>query len=337
MKRRMGHGMVEDTPMPFKVGQLVEIRSFMKGYKGAWFRCEIKDISQKGNRCVRLLLRYIDYPDEQDEWTELYKTPPSGWSTKREKQLMLRPKYPPIYHSIEPSINAISEVIVISDGDWHVGDLVDWFEKDCYWTGKVTHILGDEEAMVELLPPPWGEGDSYRASFSNLRPSLDWSPKDGWTVPVFKDGGNFPQCARLVYPMNRTVGDSLVSTVPVESECLIDNPVSAGLPSNLAADSHVEVGYPGVGDMKIESQNCTKEVIGTPGSGDESLQNIKASVEVPLNSTQESTLEAALMDFEELANKLTWLGKILKFGMPLSDVGTASWKFVEHHGSYVPK
>lgn len=36
------------------------------------------------------------------------------------------------------------------------------------------------------MPPPMGEGSSYVASFSDLRPSLDWSPEDGWTLPTPK-------------------------------------------------------------------------------------------------------------------------------------------------------
>ncbi|MFQ6647411.1 hypothetical protein Gotur_020911, partial [Gossypium turneri] len=27
--------------LPFKVGQLVETRSFLQGYRGAWFRCKV--------------------------------------------------------------------------------------------------------------------------------------------------------------------------------------------------------------------------------------------------------------------------------------------------------
>ena len=45
--------------------------------------------------------------------------------------------------------------------------------------------------QVELLPPPLGEGKSYQASFCDLRPSLDWSVEDGWTVPTSKVGASF--------------------------------------------------------------------------------------------------------------------------------------------------
>ena len=45
--------------------------------------------------------------------------------------------------------------------------------------------------QVELLPPPLGEGKSYQASFCDLRPSLDWSAEDGWTVPTSKVGASF--------------------------------------------------------------------------------------------------------------------------------------------------
>lgn len=37
--------------------------------------------------------------------------------------------------------------------------------------------------QIELPPPPMGEGLSYEAIRNELRPSLDWTPEYGWTVP----------------------------------------------------------------------------------------------------------------------------------------------------------
>ncbi|KAK8592032.1 hypothetical protein V6N13_062622 [Hibiscus sabdariffa] len=50
--------------LPFEVGQLVETRSFLHGFRGAWFRCKIKEISWK-NKELGHSLEYVDFPDER--------------------------------------------------------------------------------------------------------------------------------------------------------------------------------------------------------------------------------------------------------------------------------
>lgn len=47
-----------------------------------------------------------------------------------------------------PDINSIQEVIVVITGNWSVGDPVDWLTDDCYWSGKLTKLLGDGKAEV---------------------------------------------------------------------------------------------------------------------------------------------------------------------------------------------
>ncbi|CBI36359.3 unnamed protein product, partial [Vitis vinifera] len=171
--------------LPFKVGQFAEARSFLQGFRGAWFRCKIKEISlRKGH--IGHVLEYIDFPDEKLNWTKLYQKPPISKSKSKEKrrQLMLRPCFPPIYHvSQKPDINTITEVIVLVNDVWKVGDEVDWWTDGCYWSGRVTQLLGYDKVKIDLLPPPNGEGLSYEVFCKDLRPSLDWSPSYGWRVP----------------------------------------------------------------------------------------------------------------------------------------------------------
>lgn len=65
---------------------------------------------------------------------------------------MARPQYPQIYHKNEmPAVNSISEACVIIDGVWKSGDLVDWFEDDCYWSASIIKILSDERVKVIVL------------------------------------------------------------------------------------------------------------------------------------------------------------------------------------------
>ena len=65
---------------------------------------------------------------------------------------MVRPSFPTVYHESEkPDVNTISDVIVIVDNVWKVGDLVDWWADGCYWSGRVTNILGNDQVKVILF------------------------------------------------------------------------------------------------------------------------------------------------------------------------------------------
>ncbi|XP_010274847.1 PREDICTED: uncharacterized protein LOC104610075 isoform X3 [Nelumbo nucifera] len=188
--------------LPFKVGQLAESKSFIKGFRGAWFRCKIKEIGTR-KRQTGYMLEFYDYPDDKEEWTKSYEKPQTHRTKSKgqKMELMVRPCFPPIYHENQmPDASSISEVVAIVDNVWKVGDLVDWWYTDCYWSAKITRILGEDKVQVELPKCPVGEGGSYEALCKDLRPSLDWSPEHGWTVPISKDGETCRYCARLLQP-----------------------------------------------------------------------------------------------------------------------------------------
>ncbi|OVA01465.1 Tudor-like [Macleaya cordata] len=191
--------------LPFEVGQQAESKSFLLGFRGAWFRCKIKEIGKKKGK-VAHALEFFDFPDEKITWTQLYQKSPSDRLSDRTNP-MVRPSFPPIYQeSQRPDICKISEVIAIVDGIWKVGDLVDWYQDGCYWSGRITHILDEDNVQVKLPEPPVGEGKSYKASCKDLRPSLDWSPEHGWTVPISKESKICRRCARLIHPMSQDKG-----------------------------------------------------------------------------------------------------------------------------------
>lgn len=50
---------------------------------------------------------------------------------------------------------------------------------------------------MDLLLPPMGEGSSYEVSIQDLRPSLDWSPEDGWRVLTTKVAFSIPSEVHL--------------------------------------------------------------------------------------------------------------------------------------------
>lgn len=198
--------MEDEANLPFKEGQLAEFKSFLEGYRGAWFRCKIKNISRRKGRLGHVL-EYLDFPDEELKWTRLYEVNfhHEGVTKGKHRELMLRPRYPPIYNEKKkPHVSEISEVAVIVGDSWRVGDLVDWFTTGCYWSGTIIELLGPNKAEVQLKPPPLGEGSSYKVYFKDLRPSLDWSPEVGWTVPT-QEGAVSP-CARLIKPINQGRG-----------------------------------------------------------------------------------------------------------------------------------
>ncbi|KAL8104960.1 uncharacterized protein LOC141678126 [Apium graveolens] len=69
----------------------------------------------------------------------------------------------------------------------------------------------------------------------------------------------------------------------------------------------------------------------------EGAKKVKTGEIAPLNIKVSDSLDAVLMDLEELANKIQWLKGILDFGIPLPNGTTPSWKLVEHRGSSTPK
>lgn len=80
-------------------------------------------------------------------------------SKDKKRQLMVRPQYPPICHESQlPCAEAISEETVVINGAWKVGDLVDWWNADAQWSGRVAQILSNDRVQVILfqicqLPP----------------------------------------------------------------------------------------------------------------------------------------------------------------------------------------
>ncbi|KAL5995167.1 hypothetical protein ACLOJK_025225 [Asimina triloba] len=100
-------------------------------------------------------------------------------------ELMVRPRFPPCYKESQmPDTRTASEVVVIANDLWKPGDLVDWWSDGCFWSGRVTKLLGKDKVQIQLPEPPIGEGRSYEALRKDLRPSLNWSPENGWTVPA---------------------------------------------------------------------------------------------------------------------------------------------------------
>ncbi|CAH1427037.1 unnamed protein product [Lactuca virosa] len=316
--------MEKPDDLKFEAGQLAESKTFEEGFRGAWFRCKIKDINLN-----QILAEYFDFADKVIEWTKIYELPHYGRKSKQiKKQLMVRPPYPKMYLKNEmPPVNSITEVCVVIDGEWKVGDLIDWCTDDCYWSARIIKILSDDEVQIELPMPPAGQGGIYDAFCKDLRPSLNWSPIEGWTFPTMR--GQASCSSQLIFPSQQGMD--------IESrEEEVASPQNASSTSRISVISLVapieeeealqsqEVKTNGDDVEKVSSSDSisTMRVEENKTDDDDAWDDLDHNM-IDLNIMHEETLEASILDLEELANRIKWLKSILDNGRSNS----GSWKF----------
>lgn len=365
--------------LPFQIGQLVESRCFLIGYRGAWFRCKIKDIGWRMGS-LSYELEFIDFPDEEIKWTKPFQKPPAAFgipSTGPKGQLMVRPQFPQVFREkqlSDVSTNSQLEVTVVVNDVWKVGDLVDWWKDNCYWSGKIIAILGDEEVKVELLPPPLGEGLAYHASSKDLRPSLDWSPESGWMVPNMKVNGS-TQCARVLNngsvdlrtqnvsegngsePPDGKSNASLASQTSSRTheparklKQLLSDTASKEkhkhTPETNSDSNHVNNIAKKTSTLENDSSSPTEKLDASTGvrgtrtdaDGCNDGQSVTTTVlDISLNSMHHGSLEDAISDLEELINRIKWIKQILDGGMALPNASGSPWKYLEHRPSSTPR
>lgn len=109
-----------------------------------------------------------------------------------------------------------------------------------------------------------------------------------------------------------------------------------------------------IGDIGIGKTSCSDSVSSshfrdasanilgnTAGQGKNdssgSSKKLKADGSISLNSMCSDTIEAAVMDLEELVNRAKWIRGFLELGKPLSNTVQNPWKFLEHRASSTPK
>lgn len=108
-------------------------------------------------------------------------------------------------------------------------------------------------------------------------------------------------------------------------------------------------------DMEIEEfdnkigKSCFSDSVSSSRSMDASIENMERTTIdggynhgypskkmrsngcLGLNSMSSNTIEAAILDLEELVNRIKWLRGLLNFGIPLSGTKQPSWEFFQHH------
>lgn len=98
--------------------------------------------------------------------------------------------------------------------------------------------------------------------------------------------------------------------------------------SDSVSSSHIKYA-----STEIDVHTGTEDLYNSEGA----LKKVKTGGSPPLNIAISDSLDAGLMDLEELVNKIQWLKGILDFGIPMPNGTTPSWKLVEHRGSSTPK
>ncbi|XP_021721792.1 uncharacterized protein LOC110689330 isoform X2 [Chenopodium quinoa] len=342
----------------FQIGQLAEARTFVSGFRGAWFRCKIKKSTTRKGRITAYVVEYYDYPEEADETVDLYRLPPeSSNGHKAKKELMLRPQFPAFYRESElPDVNVTSEVIVAVADVRRVGDLVDWLTDGCYWSGTITEIIDNDTVQIKLLEPPRGEGSSYTVNCKDLRPSLDWSPESGWTVPVPLETQNGQLHARLIQPLKQArTSKCLFDVLNEDKQNVKVTPRSIhskdslkqreDTPKKAMEQTHEVNAELDIRGSTIGKHSCSDGVSSTyvrdvsaeapVATSDEEQYHEKGSAKkmrlnetITLNSTGCDDIESIILDLEELVNRVKWLKQMLKFGIPSTPQGP-TWEHME--------
>ncbi|KAL0843945.1 hypothetical protein Bca101_017191 [Brassica carinata] len=325
------------TNLPFKVGQTLEVRSFEDGYRGAWFRYE-EEFNGFGSKLLSVLvspirvlvalggvgvmwgilniytkegklfysLKSLDYDDKEIYHTQVYQR----FEDEEKEWLMVRPPYPPFYYERHVrKIEADQAPLVVVYGSWKVGDLVDWRCQGCFWCATILE-LERNALQIELFPPPLGEGETYTALRRDVRPTLDWSPEDGWTLPSMD--GRKSQSVKL---LKREKGDHIppyvCQTGKVQTERAKKQKRERDTPQKTE------------GSKKQKTERAKKQ------KTERDMQQVKGSGEIQLNIDESDSVEAAVHDLEELIVRIEWIKKMLS-----PDVGEGStWKYQDYRPS----
>ncbi|KAL0710355.1 hypothetical protein Bca4012_017333 [Brassica carinata] len=294
------------TNLPFKVGQTLEVRSFEDGYRGAWFRYEILNIYTKEGKLF-YSLKSLDYDDKEIYHTQVYQR----FEDEEKEWLMVRPPYPPFYYERHVrKIEADQAPLVVVYGSWKVGDLVDWRCQGCFWCATILE-LERNALQIELFPPPLGEGETYTALRRDVRPTLDWSPEDGWTLPSMD--GRKSQSVKLLKREKGVdhIPPYVCQTGKVQTERAKKQKRERDTPQKTE------------GSKKQKTERAKKQ------KTERDMQQVKGSGEIQLNIDESDSVEAAVHDLEELIVRIEWIKKMLS-----PDVGEGStWKYQDYRPS----
>ncbi|KAF3331978.1 Zinc-metallopeptidase [Carex littledalei] len=279
-----------------------ESKSFIKGYRGAWFRGKMKNIrTRRGfHEC---LLEYCDFPDEKTTWINFYGVSPKDPGElsdlkQRKRELMFRPSFPPFHKESEPPpLHLPGEVKVVVNDTWRVGDLVDLWCDECFWSGKIIKLDAVDLVEVELPEPPVGEGGVYKGVIKDLRPSLNWSLEKGWSVPLSQANGESWYTARLVQqPLWKSLNNESDQSTGAADKALDPSYLCLEITREAPATCNTP---PEKTSCRNHSDQKSRDSI---SSSDEQQSRERKSLE-----EQPDMIGESIMELEEVANKIRWL------------------------------
>lgn len=167
---------------------------------------------------------------------------------------------------------------------------------------------------------------------------VDPAENEGRTYSQGRDGSS------LIFRRSYSHISDCSSSPPGQSERSPDKKMT-GPPLNIVgsktrAITETNKGNTGIGktsssdSVSISPTGATSAEM-TVGENDKcsingSSRNMGTDGSIVLNSMHSDTLEAAILDLEELANKVKWLRGILEHGIPLPHSLPPPWKFLEH-------
>lgn len=98
--------------------------------------------------------------------------------------------------------------------------------------------------------------------------------------------------------------------------------------SDSVSSSHVRDAMAEMAGIAAEKNSCQNS--GSP-------KKARDDGSIPLNSLFDDTIEAAILDLEELVNRVKWIKGILHVGNYPPLYTRPSWKFLKHRSSSLPK
>ncbi|XP_028752969.1 uncharacterized protein LOC114712583 isoform X2 [Neltuma alba] len=299
--------------LPFQVGQLAETRSLQPGYRGAWFRCKIQKIREKNGE-LSYRMEYVDYPDQGLEWVKVYQKP----RTKKCLKLMVRPCYPTMYLEREkPDMRTISEEIVIVDNTWMVGDLVDFCADGCYWSGRVAKTL--EDGKFQVL-----NGGKQRLCAQLIKPEHSDGKAAVQTSVSTSSQCSSPHSSPITVPFL----DAPEGRITVNNAARTGMDIEAGDPST--RETNYSDNAPSTHIRAESAENMPKKEINDGLFNEQPPKKLRKDKSICLDSMFLHSIEGAILDLEELVNRVKWIKGLLEFGMPSSCTGQSFWEFRQH-------
>ncbi|XP_058072612.1 uncharacterized protein LOC131221350 isoform X6 [Magnolia sinica] len=334
--------MEKTDSLPFKVGQLAESKSFIVGFRGAWFRCKIKGIKLKRGRVVHFL-EFFDFPDEKVTSTQLYQKPPSSRVNSQEEgkmELMVRPCFPSFYRESEmPDLHTISEVVAITNNHWKVGDLVDWWFDGCFWSGRVTHLLGNDKVQesetsccARLIQPLNQERkEHYSLRESNARGI-------GTALSEFLESSSSHRSVSSLPPQAGSSHPPVTDVLIETSVCGIDHEETCTTRKSgkLNLEDSVIRKASSIDDTSSSHEKVTSasDAMTQATSRKDRYNSSSSPKKMRIGEDEHVTsmmctdsIESSVLGLEELAIKIRWIKGILRCGPRWSN---PSWKFLEN-------